>query len=180
MDSKRDLFSLVGKAVPKKYFEVKNVLKNNRYFNYSKPEVSIARENFPKNTLVYVNQTRKTLLSNMIIYLCDCEILEQIIEVSERLPDNVDYQLKNDEVKYIRIHYNSETGDLLGVYLIIGRLVARGYYRSSFFDYGYDPNNCSLLYSIVKKNILRRFTVKMPERLRESIESSDFDFTMSK
>ena len=127
-----------------------------------------------------MNQACKTLLSNRIIYLCDCEILGQIIEVSERLPDNVDYQVKNNEVKYIRTHYNSETGDLLGVYLIIGRLVVRGDYRSSFFYYGYDPNNCSLLYLTVKKNILRRFTVKMPERLRESIESSDFDFTMSK
>ena len=115
MGPKRDLLSLIGMSVVKKISEVENVWEKNGYFNDSRPGLLIRRENFLENALAYLNQARKTVQSNRAIYLCDCEILGQIIEVSERPVDIENYQLKNREVKYLIPQY-SESGDFVGVY----------------------------------------------------------------
>ena len=111
------LFSLTGEPIHTNNSEV--VQKNIGYFDHTKSEVSIPQENFPENTLIYVKQARKTLVSNREVYMCDCEILGQIIEIPD-IEFDVNHELKSDEVRYIRTDYDIDTVELKGVYMTIG------------------------------------------------------------
>ena len=68
----------------------------------------------------------------------------QIIEASNPLMDIKTYEPNENEVKYFRPRYNTETCDFLGVYETVGLLVGRGQPDEIFLNYDFDEEKAGL------------------------------------
>ena len=86
-------------------------------FEARKCDYNMEKVNFPKNSLIYVNQAYLAKQKHKKIYYCDYYILGKIVEASNP-PQNIDsYELKKKEVKMVRLKNNSETIDFIGLYV---------------------------------------------------------------
>ena len=67
------------------------VWKSFGYFDARKSDYSIEKVNFPKNTLLYVNQVYLTVKKNRKIFYCDYYVLGQIVQSSNTPQDISSY-----------------------------------------------------------------------------------------
>ena len=94
--------------------------------------------NYLENTILYLNQAYLTVTKNKNIYYCDFFVLGQTVEAANPPEDILAYVLNENKVKIIRLKYNAETGEFLGLYKTVGFMVVRGSPGEVFFNYGYD------------------------------------------
>ena len=117
-------------------------------------ELTILKANFPKNTLVLVNQGTVSLVKGgeKAIYL-DFVIIGQLMPAANIDPkiDLDNYECKENEViLYIPV-YNTATGLYGGLVKKLAYITLRGDAKEKFMSYGYSKENSSLLYCSMKK-----------------------------
>ena len=74
------------------------VWQGNGYFGDINPDFSIHKKDFPKNTLIYINQAYLTVKDGDAMIYCDYIILGQIISLRNS-PENLDEAIENDKTK---------------------------------------------------------------------------------
>ena len=103
------------------------------------------KENFPENSISYLNQGYLTLKDNRKLYYADCYIIGQINECIFPPEDLENYVCQDREVKLYRPRYDPVTGNFLGMYETLGFIVVRGDPEEHFLDYGYCKQNSRIL-----------------------------------
>ena len=87
-----------------------------------------------------------TVKENKKNFYCDFFILRQLVEVANPPEDISTYQLKEGEVEMVRPKYNPDTVEFLGLYEMVGFIVARASPKELFFKYRYDCEKSKVLY----------------------------------
>ena len=118
----------------------------------------MSKNNFPENTLVYINQsTISTIKSELAIYL-NCFIFGQIMPALNSPPDIASYQCKQNQVKIAVPTYNLSSGKFLELNLGLGYIVLKGDPEEIFFGDGFNPETSKLLCSSSKEILGNVFT----------------------
>ena len=100
-----------------------------------------ANANIPEMTLFYLNNASLYASKNDDTYFyAENYIIAQIIPLANSPTDLSTYELKPDEVKILKTHYNVSTGQFLELIESIGQIAVRGDAGETFFDYGFDQN----------------------------------------
>ena len=110
------------------------------YFGKINPDYSTHKNDFPENSLVYINQAYLTVKERDTMIYCDYTILGQIV-VFRSTPEgeNIDELIKNDK-KLVKIYmpmYDTTTGKFLGVKESVGYIMIRNQEDEAFLSYGY-------------------------------------------
>ena len=71
------------------------------------------KENYPENSIIYINQGYLTIKDNEKLYYADYYILGQIIQCINPPEDIYNYVCKEREVKIYRLRYDPTTGQFL-------------------------------------------------------------------
>ena len=79
------------------------------------------KENFPKNSIIYVNQGYLTIKDNKKLYYRDYYITPIVNECKWTSPEDLkNYAYQDREVKVYRPRYDSVTGNFWGLYETLG------------------------------------------------------------
>ena len=117
-------------------------------------ELTILKGNFPKNTLILVNQGTVSLVKGgeKAIYL-DFVIIGQLMLAANIDPkiDLDNYECKENEVILYVPVYDTATGLYGGLVKKLAYITLRGDAKEKFMSYGYSKENSSLLYCSMKK-----------------------------
>lgn len=132
------------------------------YFGNSNCNFLVEKANLPENTLFYINQGYQSRKNGKKIYYTDVSIIAQIMPLAQQTKDLNDYQLKNDEVKFIRPRYNLSTGEFLGIEYCIGIVTVGNVPDEQFFDYGYNKDNAKVVLFLIQK-------LKIPNSFKTTI-----------
>ena len=116
------------------------------------------KENYPENSIIYLNQGYLTIKDNKKIYYADYYILGQINVCINPPEDIQNYVCKEREVQMYRPGYDPVLGQFLGLYETLRFIVVRGDPEEHFLDYGYSKQNSKLLYSYHKRRIPSSFS----------------------
>ena len=108
------------------------------YFDARKSDYSMKKVNFPKNTLIYINQSSLTVKKNKKILYCEFFIIGQTVETTNTPQDIFSYNWNENEVKMVRQPYDAKTGEFKGLYETVGFLVARDSPEEVFLNHGFD------------------------------------------
>ena len=120
------------------------------YFKQQPCDFGIEKENFPKNSIMYINQGYLTIKNHKKLYYVDYYIIGQINECINPPEDLENYVCQVREVKIYRHRYDPVTRSFLGLYETLG-FVVRGDPEEHLLDYGYCKQNSKILYSYHKK-----------------------------
>ena len=93
------------------------------FFDARKSENSLEKVNFPKNTLIYLNQSYLTVKENKKIFYRNYFITGQISESSNPPEDVSSHTLKENEVEMVTSRYDLDMSEFKGLYETIGYLV---------------------------------------------------------
>ena len=74
------------------------------------------KENFPENSIIYLNQVYLTIKDNKRLFYTNYFIIGQVIEAINPPEDIRNYICKEREVKFYRPQYNPQSGQFLGLY----------------------------------------------------------------
>ena len=106
------------------------------YFNQQPSDFNMKKNNYPENSIIYINQGYLTIKNSKKMYYGDHFIIGQIIEAINP-PENIaKYVCKDREVKYYRPRYDGNTSQFLGLYETIAYLVVSGDDDEHFLNYG--------------------------------------------
>ena len=86
------------------------------FFDARKSENSLKKVNFPKNTLIYLNQSYLTVKENKKIFYCDYFITGQLSESSNPPQDVSSHTLKENEVEMVTSRYDLDMSEFKGLY----------------------------------------------------------------
>ena len=99
------------------------------------------KENFPENSIIYINQGYLTVKDNRKLYFAAYYLIGQI-NVCTNPPEDIDnYICQYREVKIYCPHYDHVKGNFLGLYETLGSIIFRGDPEKHFLDYGYCKKN---------------------------------------
>ena len=135
------------------------VWRNEKFFKDTKPELNLEKNNIPKNSLLYINQSYISTVKNGDLAMYHQNfIIGQLIVVANQPPEIDQYVCKGNEVKLYTCIYNLQTGEFLGLRFEVAFIVLRGDERELFLSYGFDVAKASVLYSSSKQKIPDTFT----------------------
>ena len=145
--------------------EAKNtehVWQKSGFFDDHRSDLTIPKVNFPKNTLVYVNQGSVSLVtgSGQAIYL-DFVVIEQLMPVANPDPSiNLETHVfqDNEALLYVPV-YNKATGLYGGLTKKLAHIMLQGNANERFFSYGYSKEKSTLLYCTMKHPLPNIFFV---------------------
>ena len=103
------------------------------------------KENYPENSILYLNQGYLTIKDNKKIYYADYYLIGQINEGINPPADIENYVCKEREVKMYKPCYNAVLGRFQGLCETLGFIVVRGDPEKHFLDYDYDKQNSKIL-----------------------------------
>ena len=135
--------------------------------------------NFPKNTLLYVNQAYLTVKMSKNFFYCDDYVLGKIVKSLNTPQDISSYILKDNVVKMFRPCYDPETGEFCSLHQTVGFLVVRGSPEEVLFNYGFNKEKSKVFYSHYWRKIPNSFSGTIFNRHRTMIESGEIEGEMS-
>ena len=107
------------------------------YFKQQPCDFGMDKENFPENSIIYINQGYLTVKDNRKLNFAAYYLIGQI-NVCANPPEDIDnYVCQYREVKIYCPHYDPVKGNFLGLYKTLGYIVFRGDPEEHFLDYGY-------------------------------------------
>ena len=134
----------------------------------------LEKVNLSESTTYYVNQGHLSYKDNEKLSYTDIFIIGQVTPLLN-VPENLgDYELKPNEVKFIRLKYDTLTGQFLGLESSLGYMTVRGVAIENFFDCGYFKEKSKVLCSTHKKKIPNSFSTTIFNRHRIQFESAAF------
>ena len=104
------------------------------YFKQQPCDFHMDKENFPENSVIYINQGYLLTKDNKKLYYADYYIVGQVIECINPPGDISNYVCKDRGVKVYRPQDDLATGQFLGLYESLGFLVVRGNQDGHFLD----------------------------------------------
>ena len=113
----------------------------------------MGKENYPENSILYLNQRYSTIKDNTKIYYADYYLIGQINEGINPPADIENYVCKEREVKMYKPCYNVVLGRFQGLCETLGFIVVRGDPEKHFLDYGYNKQNSKILCLYHKRRI---------------------------
>ena len=116
------------------------------------------KENYPENSMIYVNQCYLTIKDNNRLYYADYYILCQVIECLNPPEDISNYVCQDREVKNYRPRYDAVTGTFFGLFETLSYLNVRGDPNEHFLDYRFCKENSKILYFHHKTRIPSSFS----------------------
>ena len=127
------------------------------YFKQQPCDFGVEKEDFPENSIIYLNQGYLTTEDHRKLYYADYCIIGQINERINPPEDLENYVCQDREVKLYRPHYDPVTDNFLGLYETLGFIVVRGDPKEHFLDYGNCKQNSKIINSYHKKRIRSSF-----------------------
>ena len=137
------------------------------------------KENFPENSIIYINQGYLTIKDNRKLYYADCYLIGQINERANAPEDIESHVCQDREVKIYRPRYDPVTGNFLGLYETLGYIVVMGDQEEHFLDYSYCKQNSKILYSYHRKRIPSSFSGTFFNRHKLRFDSGSLQTTFS-
>ena len=137
------------------------------------------KDNFPENSIFYINQGYLTVKDNKSMLYAEYYILRQILESISPPEDIENYVCKDCEVKFYRPRYDLQTGQFLGLCESIGYLIVRGDDEEQFLNYGFCKENSKILCSYHKRRIPSSFSGTFFNRHRLQFETGNLQATFS-
>ena len=130
------------------------------FFDDQRIDLIIPKANFPKNTLVYVNQGSISQMKDGEAIYLEYVVLAQIMPVANPDPaiDFNTYEFKENECLLYVPMYNKENGLFKGLSNRLGYIMLRGDKNETFYSYGYDSERSKLLYCSFKQPIPNIFS----------------------
>ena len=99
------------------------------------------KNNYPENSIRYINQGSLTIKNNKRFYYADYYILGQVIKCLNP-PENIsNYVCQDREVNIYRLKYDTVTGTFLVLYETLGYLNVRDDPNEHFLDYEFCKDN---------------------------------------
>ena len=144
------------------------------YFEQYLCDFGIEKENFPENSIFYLNQGYQSVKDNKKICYGDNFLIRQVNESLNPPEDLQNYKYEDNEVKMYRPKYNKMTGTLQRLYETLGYIMVRGDPQEQFLDYGYSKQNLKILHPCYKKRIPSSFSGTFFNRHRIQFESGAF------
>lgn len=130
----------------------------NGFLKDSKSDFNIFKNNFPENTLIYINQVPLTIKKEPTIY-SSYFILGQIISLLNPPQDLNDYVHKQSEVKILVPLYDISNGNFKGIKQTLAHIMLRGDKDETFFTYGFSKELSIIL---VLNNRCQKFLQVQP------------------
>ena len=127
------------------------------YFKQKPCDFHMIKENYSKNSILYINQGYLTIKHNKKFYYADHYIIGQVNEFINPPKDIHNYVCKEREVKLYPPKYDPVTGQFLGLYESLGFIVVRGDPDEHFLDYRFCKENSKILYSYHRRRIPSSF-----------------------
>ena len=140
--SMRSKYTVASMEVDGEKHPCEKVWKNNGYFGEVKTDF-VLHEDFPENSLIYLNQAYISSKDGEPVIYCDYVVLGQLLI------------LKNPEAKepinssYVKLYspsYDREQGRFLGIKETLAYIMIRGYEDETFYTKSFDPKKSSILY----------------------------------
>ena len=177
--TKSQMFLTVGESSSK---NTEKIWAKNGYFQDQKIDLTIAKVNFPENTLCYVNQGTVSQIKDGNAFYLENVIPSQIMAMANIDPsiDLDTYEFKKNECLLYVPCYNKETGLFQGIRKTIGYITLRGDKDEVFFSYGYDEDNSKILYCHMKQqmpNIFQATAFKKHHQLLLNEKSTEKDMS---
>ena len=153
----------------------------NGFFMGQRTDMTIAKANFPENTLVYVNQESISPVKNGYAIYPDFVILTQILPLANPTPEiNLDtHEFKDNESLLFVPLYNTENGLYRGLTKKLARITLRDDKNETFYSYGFDKEKSKLLFCVNRQPIPNMFECTAFKKhtsylLSENQEKSEF------
>ena len=153
----------------------------NGFFMGQRTDMTIAKANFPENTLVYVNQESISPVKNGYAIYLDFVILTQILPLANPTPEiNLDtHEFKDNESLLFVPLYNTENGLYRGLTKKLARITLRDDKNETFYSYGFDKEKSKLLFCVNRQPIPNMFECTAFKKhtsylLSENQEKSEF------
>ena len=111
----------------------------NKFFGDQRSDLTVSKENFPENMLIYSNQGVITNLKarDHAIYL-DYVVIAQILLASVCPPNIENYEFAENEVLLLVPLYNTENGYFKGLKKWLGYITILGDPDEQFYSYGFN------------------------------------------
>lgn len=122
----------------------------NGFYKDVKSDFTIFKNDFPENTLIYINKAQLTFKKNPIIN-SNYFILVQIIPLPNPPQDLENYVYKESKVKIYLPLYDTPNGSFKGIKQTLTHIVLRDDKEETFFTYGYSRNLSKMLYFYSKQ-----------------------------
>ena len=127
------------------------------HFGYSECNFQLEKENIPKYTIMYLNQSQISYKGSKKIYYAEYFALGQILEHSDSPKILEDVVLGEREVFLICARYNINSGKFEGLYKCLGEIIVRGDEKEIFLDYELLKTQSKKLSSVQKRKIPNTF-----------------------
>ena len=127
------------------------------YFKQQPCDFTIEKENFPENSIFYLNQSYQSVKGNKKIYYANMFLIGQVNECFNPPEDLHSYECGDQEEKMYRPKYDKMMCAFLGLYETLGYIMVRGDPQEHFLDYGFCKKNSKILHSHYKKRFLGTF-----------------------
>ena len=129
------------------------VWKENGFCGDQRTDLTIVKANFSEKTLVYVNNRSITPVKGGHATYLDFVILAQILPVVNPPPglDLDTHKFKDNEVLIYTPLYSTENGLYRGLTKKLGYITLRVDASETFFSYGFDKEQSTVLYCVNKQ-----------------------------
>ena len=130
-----------------------HIWKENGFFKDQRTDLTIAKANFPENTLKYVNNGSMIPVKGRHAMYLEFVITGKILPMANPPPGiNLDkHDSKDNEVLIYTPPYNTEIGLYRGLTKKLGIITLRGDLNESFYSYGFDKKNSKVLFCTVRQ-----------------------------
>ena len=141
------------------------------FFKQQTCDYGTEKENYPENTVFYINHAYQSYKDTEKLYYADYFIIGQINECLNP-PENIEsYEFKEWEPKMYRCRYDTATGQFLGLYETSRCLTVLGNADECFLDYGFSKQDSKILHSFHSKRMPNSFSGTLFNRHRTQYES---------
>ena len=133
----------------------------NGFFMGQRTDMTIAKANFPENTLLYVNQESISPVKNGYAIYPDFVILTQILPLANPPPEiNLDtHEFKDNEALLFVPLYNTENGLYRGLTKQLARITLRDDKNETFYSYGLTRKNQNCCFVLIDNQYLTCWNV---------------------
>ena len=131
-----------------------NIWPKHGYFKQQPCDFGLDKENFPQNSLIYINRGYLTIKDNRKPFYADYYLIGQVNECVNP-PEDIENQVCEErEVKLYLPRYVVVTGKFLGLYERLGYIVVRGAQRSTSWVMGSVNRTQKFYILIIRKGYL--------------------------